>query len=255
MSRVLDALAGVVRSAPAVDQRLVVANRTQPEPVQRLLEAAFEGQSVEVGDVELLGATDDIVLLLRDEEVVASSPLSELMDSYLLINSDRYLTGGVDLDRFEPPAVIAGLDETVFEVRGYPVTSKGKFVLIVMSRYIEARALRRGVGTLRATFQDLSRIDDEVGTHDVYRGLAEADVDVHVYGTPSEAPDGLDVTPHVGSHDGYRKSWGVVFTPPPGGTGHAALVAIEEASNTWLGTWTYRPESVERVDAILADDF
>ena len=255
MSRVLEALSGVVRSTPVADRRLVVTNRTQPAPVQRLLEAAFEGQVVAVDDVEVPEEADDVVLLVRDEELIASSPLRELMDSYLLVNSDQYRTGGIDLDRFDPPAVIAGLDDTAFEVHGYPVTNKGKFILIVMSRYIEARALDRGAGRLRSTFQHLSRITDEIGTYQLYRALAETDVDVHVYGAPGEVPADLDAVRHQGTHDGYRKSWCVVYTPPPGEEGHAALVAVERGRNEWLGRWTYRPEIVEEVDAILADEF
>ena len=255
MSRVLEALSGVVRSTPAADRRLVVTNRTQPDPVRRLLETAFEGQVVAVDDVEVPEAADDVVLLVRDGELIASSPLRELMDSYLLVNSDQYRTGGIDVDRFDMPAVIAGLDDTTFEVHGYPATNKGTFILIVMSRYIEVRALDRDAGRLRSTFQHLSRITDEVGTYQMYRALAGTDVDVHVYGTPGAVPEDLDVVRHQETHDGYRRSWCVVYTPPPGEEGHAALVAVEQRPNEWHGRWTYRPEIVEETDAILADEF
>jgi hypothetical protein len=255
MSRPIESLTEVIRTPPAANRRLVVTNRTQPAPIQRLLESSFEGQAVGVDEVEALGDAEDVVLLVRDGEVVASSPLGELMDSYLLVNSDQYRTGGIDLDTFELPAVLTDLDETTFEVAGYPATSKGKFIFVAMSRQIEVQALRAGRGTLRSTFQHLSRIDDEAGTRGIYRALSETDLDVHAYGAAGQVPDEVSVTTHVGDHDGYRRSWCVVYTPPPGATGHTALVAVETGSNEWLGTWTYRPELVERAETILADEF
>jgi hypothetical protein len=254
MNGVLDAFTRFVRAPPAPTQRLVVANRTRSAPVQRLLEAAFAGQPVEVGDVDLPGRATDVVLLVRDGAVVAASPLEELLDSYLLINSDRYVTGGVGVDDCDLPAVLTRLDETTFEVRGYPATDKGKFLLVAVSRHIEARALAAGDGTLRTTFQDLSRIDDEVGTRRVYRSLAASDLDVHVYGHCGSPPSGLDLTAHVGDHEGYRRAWCVVYAPHRG-AGHAALVAVEGAENEWVGRWTFDAASVRWLESVFADEF
>jgi hypothetical protein len=255
MSAELDTFYRFVRTPSAAPRRLVVANRTRSEPIQRLFEAAFEDLPVEVGDVDFPGTEADLVVLVRDDTVVATSSLDELLNSYLLINSDRYLTGGIDDATHDLPAVLTNLDETTFEVCGYPETNKGKFLLIAISRYIETRALHAGTGTLRATFQDLSRIDDEVGTRRLYRTLAETDLDVHVYGYQGEVPDDIDVTVHVGDHDGYRRTWCVVYTPPEGEPGHAALVAIEGDDNEWVGSWTYRPDAVRRLEAVFDGGF
>jgi DICT domain-containing protein len=56
--------------------------------------------------------------------------------------------------------------------------------LIVISRYIERHAWQAGEGTLRTSFQRLSRIDDERGTREMYETLAGTDVRTHVYGIP-----------------------------------------------------------------------
>jgi DICT domain-containing protein len=56
--------------------------------------------------------------------------------------------------------------------------------LIVISRYIERHAWQAGEGTLRTSFQRLSRIDDERGTREMYETLAGTDIRTHVYGIP-----------------------------------------------------------------------
>jgi hypothetical protein len=255
MSAAFEEFSRFVRAPSPSPCRLVVANRTRAEPVQRLFEAAFADQQVEVGDVDFPGADTDLVVLVRDGAVVATSPLDDLLTSYLLVNSDRYVTGGVHADAGDLPAVLTNLDETTFEVRGYPATNKGTFLLIAVSRYIEAEALNASAGTLRATFQNLSRVDDEVGTRRLYERLAETDLDVHLYGHCGSVPADLAVTAHVGDHDGYRRTWCVVYTPPPDESGHSALVAIEDGDNEWVGRWTYCAETVRRLEAVFAGDF
>jgi hypothetical protein len=161
-------------------------------------------------------------------------------------------------------------------VRGYPESNKEKLLLIVISRVIERIANETGGGTLRASFQRLSRLKDERGTYEVYGSVARSGVDVHVYGMDDAEPaEELPVTVHTGSSYPYRRSWFVVFTPPGGsdpesgmdgwngsdiGNGkddengdHAALVALEDEPNVWDGFWTFRPELVSRIDRYIAD--
>jgi hypothetical protein len=255
MAAVPEMFVRLVGSSEPTTCRLVVANRTRSAPVQRLFEAAFDGQPVDVDDVEFPTDDTDLVALVRDGAVVATSSLTEVMDSFLLVNSDRYTTGGVDADTLELPAVLTNLDETRFEVRGYPHTDKAKFLLVAISRSIEARALDVGAGTFRATFQDLSRIADEVGTRRVYRRLGETDLDVHVYGVRGDVPSDVRATVHTGDHGGYRRAWCVVYTPPAPETGHAAVVALERDAGGWVGRWTYSLEHVQRLEATFVDEF
>lgn len=237
------------------DRSLAVVNRSQPEPIQRMLNRLFADQPVPVEELDVESDEKDLVLLVEDGEVVASSSLDRLMQTILLVNSDMYITGSRQLDEVELPEVLAQLDETRFRLRGYPASNSEKLLLIAVSRVIERRAYETGVGTLRSSFQHLGRIRDERGTQEVYARLAETDVDVHVYGMAGTAPDfEFDVTVHTGEGGEYRHSWFVVFTPPEGTSGGAALVAIEDEPNVWDGFWTYRPELVRQIEAYIAEE-
>jgi len=256
MSSAVEQLRALVRETDSHAQSLVVVNRTEGDPIQRLLATTFDGQSVDITEEDVPDAADDTVLLVRDGEVAASSSLQSVMDACLLVNSDLYRTGPGGLEKSRAPSVITELDETVFELRGFPESVKEKLILILISRFIEGHALEQGSGTLRATFQELSRLGTENGTREVYRRLAETDLAVHVYGVNDwELPANLDVVPHTGDHRGYRESWCVLFRPPSGETRHAALVALETGPNEWVGTWTYDVEKVRRVDEILVEAF
>jgi hypothetical protein len=226
------------------DVSLVTINRTQPKPVQELLADAFSMQSIDLVERSLPQDADDIVALRRDGKVSAVSSLQELMQSFLLVNGDRFNTGTDGFDD-EIPAVIAGMDETLFDLRGYPASNKEKLLLILISRHIERMAYEAGDGRLRSTFQRLSRLEDEFGTRTVYERLAGRTVDVHVYGVPDGAPEQLDVTVHRGTSDEYRNSWCVVYQPPDDGDG-AALIAHQREPNQWQGFWTYDSTTVDR---------
>jgi len=183
--------------------------------------------------------------------VIARSTLDELLESVLLINSDLYKTGAIDLNEVTLPDVLSGLDEVPFRLRGYPHSNKEKLLLIVVSRVIERIAAEAGGGTLRASFQRLSRLQDERGTREVYETLGNSGVDVHVYGVGDADPGvSLPVTVHEGRSSPYRRSWFVVFNPPPGADAarSVALVALEDEPNVWDGFWTFRPKLVDRID-------
>ncbi|WP_096393765.1 DICT sensory domain-containing protein [Halorubrum trapanicum] len=239
------------------DRHLVLLNRSSPDPVRNLLDSLLDGQPVSISEAGAdSGADDDVVALVEDGSIVARSTLDELLESVLLINSDLYKTGGIDLDEVALPAVFEGLDEVPFRVRGYPTSNKEKLLLIIISRVIERIAAERGDGTLRASFQRLSRIDDERGTREVYERVAGTGVDVHVYGVgDADSLSGLPITVHTGTSYPYQRSWFVVFTPPDGGDGdHVALLALEDEPNVWDGFWTFRPELVTRIERYIAEE-
>jgi hypothetical protein len=239
----------------APSRSLVVVNRSEPEPVRNLLDSLLEDQSVAIRERDLPDIDTDIVLLVEDGEVIARSTLDELLESILLINSDLYKTGAIDLNEVTLPDVLSGLDEVPFRLRGYPQSNKEKLLLIVVSRVIERIAAEAGGGTLRASFQRLSRLQDERGTHEVYEAVGNSGVDVHVYGVGDADPAvSLPVTVHQGRSYPYRRSWFVVFNPPPEANSdrHAALVALEDEPNVWDGFWTFRPTLVDRIDRHIA---
>jgi hypothetical protein len=225
-----------------------------------MLESTFDAQSVDVGEVDLPETGEDVVLLIEDEEVVATSPLDALRDAILLVNSDRYRTGTKGLETFDLPDVIVGLDDVRFSLRGYPRSNDEKLLLIVISRYIERIAWQAGTGRHRASFQRLSRLNDERGTRTVYEQLADTGVDVHLYGVPDwTPPDGFGAVMHGGYTPDFRDSWFVLFTPDGGAAtdvradettdqGPVALLAVEVEPRRWDGFWTFDPEVVAELN-------
>jgi len=253
-----DSLRSFFDEIEAPDRNLVVLNQSSPAPVRKLFDSLLEGQSVSVSDADTEGtdAENDIVALVEDGEVLARSTLDELLESVLLINSDLYKTGAIDLGDVVLPDVLTGLDEVPFRLRGYPASNKEKLLLIIVSRVIERIAAETGEGTLRSSFQRLSRLNDEKGTYEVYETLSNSGVDVHLYGVGDVTPtESLPVTVHTGTSYPYRRSWFVVFRPPEGSgaTGHAALLALEDEPNVWDGFWTFRPELVDRIERHIAE--
>ncbi|WP_144900977.1 DICT sensory domain-containing protein [Halobellus captivus] len=227
---------------------LVVLNRTSPDPIQRMLGNLFEHQPVPIEEVALPDGSEDLVVVVEDGSIIAQSPLEELHNAILLINSDLFITGARDLAEIELPDALKRLDDVPFTLRGYPASHSEKLLLILLSRYIERTAWERGEGTLRASFQELSRIEDEVGTNRIYRTLDTTAVDVHVYGAPGwEPPRDSDITTHAGYSTDFLKSWFVVYTSP-GETEDIGLLALEEAPNRWSGFWTYDQSLIEGIN-------
>jgi hypothetical protein len=259
-------LEDILARVDSPSRSIVVLNRSAPEQIQSMLEEAFVGQPVTVGERDLPDADDDLVVLLAesgdDTEVIASSTLEALQETILLVNSDLYRTGTRGIEDLDLPAVLARLDDVRFRLRGYPESDYEKLLLIVISRYIERHAWQAGDGTLRTSFQRLSRIEDERGTRAVYEKLADADVQTHVYGMPDWTPSpGFEVVSHGGYTDDFRDSWFVVYTPPEGvtvegehGESHVALLAIEVEPREWEAFWTFRPPIVEEIEDYLMEN-
>ncbi|TKX87472.1 hypothetical protein EXE43_02840 [Halorubrum sp. SS5] len=238
-----------------------------------------EGDAVPSLDVEVLRRHEDVpfdggdpsdienlVLLMEDDEVVAGSTLGELGDAVLFVNSDLYITGSRSLSDVELPSVISGLDDATFTLRGYPESNRQKLLLITISRFIERAAWTAGDGTLRSSFQRLSRIDDEVGTREVYERVADTGVDTHLYGVPDELPQDLDAVIHAGSDPDFTDSWFVVYRPPEGPhparsdpesdlvrgvEGGVGLLAVETEPRVWRGLWTFDADRVSRINRYI----
>lgn len=234
---------------------LLVLNRTEPAPLLDLLKRTFDRQPLAVVEQEIPGPVTDEVLLLDASGVIANSQLEELARGYLMINADRYRTGTNDLAEEAVPAVLRELSGLTFELRGYPESVKEKLLLIVLSRFVEARALRVDAGELRVGFGRLSRLDDELGTRGVYERLGASGVETHLYGIGSETtnyPDGLVV--HEGEDVAYKRSWFLVFEPPEDEDA-AALLARKIGDNEWRGTWTFDTDVVHSAAAHVRERF
>ncbi|WP_299235752.1 DICT sensory domain-containing protein [Natronomonas sp.] len=247
------AFESVLSAETAPERTLAVVDGTQPEPVLDLFQEAFGsvGADLEFARTEPASDAETAVALIEDGEVVTTSPMEAVRNAVLLVNSDLYTSGLSGIDKFDAPDVLTELDDQVYTLRGFPESTKEKLLLIVMSRYIEARALEAGAGRLDAAFQELSRVTDEYGTERVYQRLADSGVEVHAYGLPDEdAPgpasiDGLRV--HPGRDEHYRRSWFVVFSPSTPEADPAALLAVETDPSVWRSMWTYDPDTVRRI--------
>lgn len=245
---------------------IAVVGDDQPGPLEAMLDETFETQPITVetaatdtfeltDDLELEAGDGDVAVLLEDGVLVAISPMADLYESLLAINSDLFVTGTRGLGEIEFPDVLANLDETRLRLRGYPLAHKEKLLLIIVSRRIEQLAWNGSSGTLRSAFQHLSRITDEIGTHEVYTELAASDVDVHVYGVDDATVD-LDVTVHSGTEQRYRNAWFVVYRPDdPADSDGSALVCLEDEPCVWDGFWTDDPERVVAIDEAIAREF
>ena len=232
------------------DRTLAIEGDEHLQPILDILEGTFDSLNVRLvesgSNIKL--DTSDAVALLEGDDVVATSSMEALRNAVLLINSDLYRTGLSGIDTYEAPDVITELDDTVYTLHGFPASTKEKLLLIVISRYIERRALEAGDGRLDVAFQKLSRIEDEYGTERIYQRLANSEVDVHAYGVPDSIPDALDeVTFHTGRTETYRRPWFVVFSPSSSEIDPAALLAIEIDRNVWRAMWTYDPDRISAI--------
>lgn len=238
---------------------LLLFNRSGPAPLIDLADEAFGRQPVVVTERHHPDAPQDLVCLVDRGTVTATSPLSALEQSLLLVNGDYYRTGGARPTTDAFPDVVTELEDVEFTVEGYPGSNKEKLLFILISRYIEYCALEHGAGTMHATFQRLSRLDDENGTREVYERLAASDVTTHVYGVPDDpsAVDDLALEVHPGTSEVYRRSWLVVFRPPQGATDTdpVALVAVQTGENVWRGVWTSDRSGVQEAAAFIEQRF
>jgi hypothetical protein len=250
-----DGLASFIHSRESSEWAVQITNRTGPDEIKTMVEELFGGLSIETSEAELAGVDEDLLLLLRDGEVVQTSPLSALRETLLLVNSDLYRTGTASIEEIDPPDVIVQLSDTVFSLRGYPASHREKLVLTLVARFIEQRAWSHERGTLRTSFQRLSRIDDERGTREVYERLGEGDgLDVHVYGIPDwEPPDRMPVTVHEVTDDEIMRHWFVVYRDDEGSS--VAMVATKAEPHRWLGFWTFDADEIERLDRYITRTF
>lgn len=243
------------------ERTLAIVGDNQPEPVRELFHTAFDSLNLHLDfdpDTPALDQEQEgSVVLLENGDVVTTSSVEALRNAVLLVNSDLYTSGLSGIDKYEAPEVLTSLDGDVYTLRGFPGSTKEKLLLVVMSRYIEQRALSVGAGRLDVSFQELSRIEDEYGTKQIYKRLSGMAIDVHLYGIPDSCPKTLDdVTIHTGRSERYQNSWFVVFTPPRDrGEEAAALVAVETDKNVWRSRWTYSRDHVDSIRRRIIDRF
>lgn len=250
-----DSLTEFVNEVDSTEWSAQIINRTEPEPIEEMLQDLFRGLSISTTETDIADADDDVLLLLHDNEVVESSPLSEIRDTLLLVNSDIYKTGAREIDEIDPPDIITELSDTVFTLRGYPESDIEKLVLTLVSRYIEHQSWIQETGTLRTSFQRLSRLDDEQGTKTVYERLGQlASLDVHVYGVPDwNPPESMGVTAHGVADDEIMRHWFVVFAGSDARS--VAMLAVKTGVSEWEGYWTFDTDEIQAMNEYISQTF
>jgi len=230
-------------------------NRTGPEPMRNMIESLFGSLDMEVQETEIGGLADDLLLVLRDSEVVASSPLESIKNTLVMVNSDLYTTGAKSIDEISIPDAVQTLSDAVFTLTGYPENNTEKLVLTLVSRHIEQQAANSQTGSLQTSFQRLSRLDDERGTREVYNTLGQlTDLDTHVYGFPDwNPPPEMGLTVHPVREDEIRNTWFVVHSADTGTD--RAMLAIKDGPNTWKGYWTSNTPEIRAIDEYISQAF
>jgi DICT domain-containing protein len=250
-----DSLAEFIDREDSEEWSVVIVNQTKPDAIGRMFEELFAGLDIDVREIASTDAADDLVVLFRDGELVATSPVAPIMETLLFVNSDLYTTGAMEIQDVDPPDVIVELSETVFTLQGYPESNVEKLVLILVSRYIEHRAWTQQTGTLRTSFQRLSRLNDEQGTKDVYDRLGQmSGLDVHVYGIPDwDPPTSMGVSVHGIADEEITQYWFVVYEN--GDSGSAAMLAVKTDPYVWKGFWTFDTDEIRAIQQYIEATF
>lgn len=232
-----------------------VVNPTGPTQIQKMAKDLYNGLNIEITNNDVTGLADDLFLVLRDGRVIASSPMSVLRETLLLVNADRYKTGTQLVGEIDVPDVILELSDTVFTLQGFPKSNTEKVVLTLIARYVEQQALVNQSGTLRTSFQKLSRLNDEQGTRRFYEHLGQTTgLETHVYGVPDwDVPADLGLISHEVTNDEIRKCWFVVHQ---GKTGqNIAMLAVNVEPYTWKGYWTFDTNDIEALDQYISQTY
>ena len=217
-----------------------------------LKEAFSSNKSVKVQNVD---TDEDLISVFKNGKLISKSSVEEIGQSILYTNSDQYKTQKNQLNLLIFPESILSLQNEVFELKGYPKAYNQKLILILISRYIEQLSYNNG-GIHHATFQKISRLNDERGTKQVYNELADKMNELHLYGQLDKKPVELNnnINFHFGSSKLYKYSWIVIHLSKDSA---AALVAIENENkyNEWKGIWTFDRDKVIKLNNAMEDSF
>lgn len=244
-----------IQQYPSSDLSAQIVNLTQPDEVKKMASDLFEGMAIGVSEVQSNNEADDEFVLVDSGTVVASTSMSTIRDTLLMVNTDLYRTGTYSLEDVTIPQVLLNLSDTVFKLVGYPDSNTEKLVLALMSRYIERQAWLHETGVIRASFQHLSRLYNEKGTRRVYERLgALPELDVHAYGIPDQdQPPGLSMTVHGLRDEELRQSWFVVHHTDDGES--VGMLALERGSNEWEGFWTFNNDDIDALNEYIKQSF
>lgn len=184
-------------------------------------------------------------------------------DPFIEIRTDGEVVGVIGVDALEglltPPIHRPGDRDGISD--GYRalfdllertvVSGVNRRELLAVSREIEDRAYRVGEGTLRVSFQTLSRFRSQTA---VYRTLAaETDLDIHIYALDDWTPPKIGgLTYHTEDVERLEPHWVLAYDGGPRDSQACGLVAREHLED-YAGFWTNDPSLVEEIATALAE--
>jgi KaiC/GvpD/RAD55 family RecA-like ATPase len=211
------------------------------------VERYFDRHNVAVRRASTDGAgPNSVALLHRGDDLLASENLLALRNA-IEIDED-----GTDVFGARRTSdLLSRLDGSVF---GTGETDKD--LLIDVSHNIELLAARTGDGRLHAGFQAFSRLVDDPQSRQIYQRLADAGVEIHLYGAPDVTVPIDGLTLHGGTDPELTDSWFVVFDGAGDPEMKGALLSFElDEPNTYRGFWTYDEAIVDRIDQYLTGSY
>ena len=235
----LDSLRDLLLSVTASKPTLTLVNYTGDSQALDTIDTHFDRLNVAVRTTETeLSTPTDVALLHRDEDLLASTSVPDLLAAIDITEDDGLQK------QAQTTALLDAIDKTTYGARG-----ADKRFLVQVSHTIEMLATRTGRGRIHAGFQELSRLVDDPRARRIYERLAERGVDVHIYGVPdTDLPD-TDWTVHPADEGELSTTWFVGFTAP--GTDRAGVLVAEEHEDGYDSFWSYRQDLSEQLDEYL----
>jgi len=233
-------LASVIEYVRGNEKTLVVYNPPVDGTLVSDLRDYFQTQNVTVTSQQTdSGAPAGIAVLRLGEEVLASVPLDQLAE---LVDGGALDNSGLGVDDAKYHEILSHLKETTF-------TSYNKRQMVLISHEIEDRAMRVNEGRLLTGFQYNSKLLDQ---QTLYERLGTTNLDIHTFGVPDGQPVDIDgITHHAETNEEIERSWFVIFDGGGQDRYKTALLATEQAPNSFYGFWSDDPGIVDRIGEYL----
>lgn len=124
-----------------------------------------------------------------------------------------------------------------------------------ISREFERRALRHGEGTLAVGFQYLSVLTESRRTHQVYRRLTDAGVDVTVHGYPDAEIEGVPYAVVPDEAEQFKNYWFMFYDAAGEADRTAVLVARETDAGVYDGYWSVDADTVQSAFELAVNEY
>lgn len=242
----IGSLSSAIDAVTDAGRTLTVCNFDGDPGTLSALRSYFERLNVDVREASLsTEAPRNVALLHQDGQHLASAAVADLANAIAVEGSgEAYLESSTELELM----VLARQE-------AFAARKSWRRHLVRTSRLVESMAWNAGTGTIHAGFQELSRLTGDPGTLRIYERIADAGVEVHLYGRPDAEVDRERFVVHDGDDDEIARSWFVVFTDAGDPATAGALVAEERGPDAYSGFWTYYPESVVAIRDYLVSTY